>query len=70
MTSYRLFFINTASGRIDRAKVVEACDDDGAVLTSEGRTGSQAMELWHLARKVRAFDKHSETVRSAIPLDR
>ena len=56
MTGYRLFFINNVSGRIDRAEVVEAPDDGGAVRTSESRAGPQAMELWHLARRVHCFD--------------
>ena len=73
MTNYRLFFINDASGHIDRAEIVEACDDDQAVLNSESRTGLQAMELWHLARKVRVFDKPAEPdrpLRSAIQFGR
>lgn len=73
MTNYRLFFINDASGHIERAEIVQACDDDQAVLNSEGRTRLQTMELWHLARKVRVFDKVAEPkkpLRSAVPFGR
>lgn len=55
MTQYRLFFINTLSGRIERADVVEAVDDAGAVQACQDRTGYQSLELWCRARRVHCF---------------
>lgn len=55
MTQYRLFFINTASGHIDRAEVVDAIDDLQAVEVCQGRPESQASELWYRSRRVHSF---------------
>lgn len=56
MTQYRLFFINTRSGHIERAEVVDAIDDVQAVEACQARTGDQALELWCRARRVHSFE--------------
>lgn len=66
MTQYRLYYINTASGHINRAEVIDALDDVRAVQACRSRIGLQAMELWCRARRVHSFE--AELARSPEPM--
>ena len=56
MTHYRLFLVNAASGRVERAEIVEAANDEDAVHVCDEAPRHQASELWCGARRVHCFN--------------
>ena len=57
MAHYRLYHLNRASGRIDRAELIEAEDDVRAVAIVKAQARDVAVELWHEGRKVLGLDQ-------------
>lgn len=52
MSYYRLYFMRTFSGHIERFEEFDAADDREAVALAEARRGGLALELWCSRRKV------------------
>ena len=52
MSYYRLYFMETFSGHIQRFEEFDAANDAAAVLLAEGRQGALSLELWCSHRKV------------------
>lgn len=59
MKHYRLFFMSTRYGHIERAENLVARNDAEAVDTARALSGSQPMELWCDTRKVYRFETPS-----------
>lgn len=57
MGGYRLFHIGNHSGRIERCDVIDAVDDDAAILSAQAQAGPNAMELWQQARRIQRFER-------------
>ncbi len=55
MSDYRLYFLNGA-GQIAEVIEFQCADDDDALASAMRRRDGRAMELWNLARLVRAFE--------------
>lgn len=49
---YRLYFMSSFSGHIERFEEFDAADDAAAVELAKTRRGSSALELWCSHRKV------------------
>lgn len=62
MVPYRLFFLNASSGRVERAEIVEAADDEDAVQFCDDGPRYQDAELWCGARRVHCFSTKPEAV--------
>ena len=56
MVTYRLYFMNPASGHIERYDEFEAVDDSAAIDFAAPQAGGQPLELWQHHRKIRRFD--------------
>ena len=52
MLYYRLYFMSTLAGRIERFHEFEADTDEAAVAFALERQGMLAIELWQQSRKV------------------
>ena len=52
MGYYRLYFMNSFSGHIERFEEFDAADDAAAVVLAKAQQGSSALELWCSQRKV------------------
>lgn len=62
MPRYRLYFMNSSSGHIDRYEEYDAVDDVQAVRAVVGQAASQPLELWCDHRKVRRFEAGVDTL--------
>ena len=56
MSYYRLYFLHTFSGHIERFQEMEAERDEEAIERALDQQGSLAMELWCQHRKVARFE--------------
>ena len=56
MSNYRLYFMNTFNGHIERFEEVESEQDADAVAHALDQQGPLAMELWCEHRKVARFE--------------
>lgn len=56
MAFYRLYYLDSRTGRIDRHEQFEALDDDAALDAIEPHIGDQPLELWTGGRKVGQFE--------------
>lgn len=56
MSYYRLYFMNTFNGHIERFEEVESAQDVDAVARALDQQGPLAMELWCEHRKVARFE--------------
>lgn len=56
MAYYRLYFLDPASGHIDRFEEFDAADDGAAVAVASQSIGEAPLELWSGARKVQRLD--------------
>jgi hypothetical protein len=56
MAHYRLYFLNSRTGKIERFEEFEAQDDDQALVLIEQRIGDQPLELWSGGRKIGQFE--------------
>ena len=56
MSYYRLYFMDTYSGHIERFEEFEAADDGEATAFAESKQGTLAVELWCSRRKVTRFE--------------
>lgn len=56
MPHYRLYFMNSRNGHIDRVENLQARDDREAIETAQPLAGLQPVELWEGPRKVHRFD--------------
>lgn len=56
MSHYRLYFMNTFNGHIERFEEVESERDVDAVAHASDQQGPLAMELWCDHRKVARFE--------------
>lgn len=56
MSYYRLYFMNTFNGHIERFEEVESEQDVDAVAHALDQQGPLAMELWCQHRKVARFE--------------
>ena len=56
MPHYRLYFLSSRSGSIERFEEFEARDDDEALALIDHRIGDQPLELWTGGRKVGQFE--------------
>jgi hypothetical protein len=56
MAHYRLYYLDSRSGKIERFEEFEACDDDDALGFIEQRIGDQPLELWSGGRKIGQFE--------------
>lgn len=52
MSYYRLYFMSSFSGHIERFEEFEASDDGEAVALAKTKQGQLALELWCSRRKV------------------
>ena len=52
MSYYRLYFMDTFYGHIERFEEIEASSDDSALTLAKTRLGPLAIELWCRDRKV------------------
>jgi hypothetical protein len=59
MRTYRIYNLD-ASGRIERAKYVDASDDAEALTIAQAETGSQASEVWLDERMVGVVNQLTE----------
>ena len=66
MRYYRLYFMNSRNGHIERFAEFEAPTDDAAEALAAEHEGAQPLELWCLHRKVRRFDPAFLTARPAL----
>ena len=55
MAYYRLYFLVSVSGQIERFHEFEAIDDDEAIAHAEKLRGPRPMELWAGNRKVKRW---------------
>lgn len=56
MGYYRLYFMNSFSGHIERFEEFEAADDVAAVVLAKAQQGPLALELWCSQRKVKRIN--------------
>ena len=56
MAHYRLYFLDSRTGKIERFEEFEARDDDEALGLIEQRIGDQPLELWSGGRKIGQFE--------------
>jgi hypothetical protein len=57
MPHYRIYFLSSRTGRIERHEEFEARDDDEAVEAIDAHLlGDRPVELWTGGRKVAQFD--------------
>ena len=56
MSYYRLYFMNTFNGHIERFQEVEADRDEEAIAEALEQQGPLAIELWCHHRKVARFE--------------
>jgi hypothetical protein len=56
MAVYRLYWMNSASGHIERVENITARDDVEAMEIGRGLSGEQPLELWCDGRKVYRFE--------------
>jgi hypothetical protein len=56
MRRYRLYFLDSRTGRIDHFEEFEARDDDHALDLIEPRIGDAPLELWSGGRKIGRFE--------------
>jgi hypothetical protein len=56
MSRYRLYFLDSRTGSIDRFEEFEARDDDHALDLIGPRIGDAPLELWSGGRKVGRFE--------------
>lgn len=56
MAFYRLYYLESRTGRIERHEQFEAGDDDAALDAIEPHIGDQPLELWTGGRKVGQFE--------------
>jgi hypothetical protein len=54
MNAYRLYFVG-ADGHFKGVEVIEADDDDTAILAARKHAGALPMELWNADRRVETF---------------
>lgn len=52
MGYYRLYYMNSFSGHIERFEEFDTADDAAAVVLAKSRQGQSALELWCSQRKV------------------
>ena len=52
MGYYRLYFMNSFSGHIERFEEFNAADDAAAIVVAKSKQGPSALELWCSQRKV------------------
>lgn len=52
MPHYRLYLLNSDTGRIDRAEELEAADDVSAIAQARLRQDRVPLEIWQEKRKV------------------
>lgn len=52
MGYYRLYFMNSFSGHIERFEEFDAADDAAAIVLAKAKQGPLALELWCSHRKV------------------
>lgn len=55
MSYYRLYFMSSFSGHIERFEEFDADDDAQALQLAEAKQGALAMELWCYHRRVEQF---------------
>jgi len=56
MRQYRLYFLNSRSGRIERHEQFEAASDEEALELIRPMIGTEPLELWTGGRKIGQFD--------------
>lgn len=56
MDHYRLYFLSSDSGHIDRFESIAALDETDALKFAQMYVGSEALELWLGSRLVGTFD--------------
>ena len=56
MNYYRLYFMHSFSGHIERVAEFDAPDDDAAATLAGEHLGEAPLELWCEHRKVRRFE--------------
>ena len=56
MGYYRLYFMNSFSGHIERFEEFDAADDAAAVVLAQAKRGPFTLELWCSQRKVKRFN--------------
>ena len=59
MSYYRIYFMNSSNGHIDRAEDLQARDDQEAIATTNPLVDGQPVELWCGTRKVLRFETPS-----------
>ena len=59
MSYYRLYFMSTYSGHIERFEEFDAADDNEAIAVAETKRGPLVLELWCSRRKVARLDSLS-----------
>lgn len=59
MPYYRIYFMNSSNGHIDRAEDLQARDDHEAIATTQPLLDGQPIELWSGTRKVHRFETPS-----------
>ena len=52
MQTYRLYFVDLPTGRIENYQEFQADNDDTAMVELERRRGDKPMELWCRARRI------------------
>jgi hypothetical protein len=58
MSYYRLYFMSSYFGHIERFEDFDALDDGAAVALAKSRQGPLALELWTGHRKVKSIEAH------------
>jgi hypothetical protein len=53
---YRLYFMNSVNGHIERFTELEVATDEEAIQVAQGHQGDCALELWNERRKVARFE--------------
>lgn len=56
MRQYRLYFLNSRTGRIERHQQFEATSDEEALDLIRPLIGTEPLELWTGGRKIGQFD--------------
>jgi hypothetical protein len=56
MPQYRLYYLHSRTGSIDRFEEFVARDDDHAVKLIDPHIGEQPLELWSGGRKIGQFE--------------
>jgi len=57
VTNYRLYFMTSVGGHIDRFEAIEADSDAAAIEAAKLYRGPYPLELWQRDRRVEAFPR-------------